>query len=160
MAAFAPYLRKHEVYRCPSTREVITGTDAIRSYAMNPYMGASGRMSWVPGTNHFKFEHVDDITRPDHFLVFADINQKYICFPFTVICMDKPVWHHPPATVHNMGGTLAFADGHVEYKRWREDTTKGSVAHPRWRVGPHLTQAKVGDRDLAWVRDHSTFEIK
>lgn len=158
MAAFAPYLRKKEIYRCPSSREIIQGTEAIRSYSMNPYMGAYGLSDWVHSERYHKFEHVDDITRPDHFFVFADLNQKYICFPFMVVYMDKQYWHHPPSTVHNNGGTLGFADGHVEYKRWTQESTKGSIAHPRWRVGPHLTQAQPNDPDLAWIRDHTSFE--
>ncbi len=159
VAAFAPYLRKPEIYRCPSSREVIAGTEAIRSYAMNPFMGAYGSWSWAVSRKYFRFQHLDDVTRPDHFFVFADLNQRYVCLPFMIVYLDQDAWHHPPATVHNYGGTLAFGDGHVEYKRWLEDATQGLAAHPRWNSGPHLTPTKPGDRDLAWLRDHTTWEI-
>lgn len=95
VAAFAPYLRKPEIYRCPTSREVIAGTEAIRSYSMNPYMGCYEERAF--SRNHFKFTHLDDVTRPDHYFVFADINQKYVCLPFRVIHMDRDAWHHPRA---------------------------------------------------------------
>lgn len=156
-ASFAPYLRKIEVYRCPSTREVIAGTEAIRSYGMNPFMGLYHDTTF--GTNWFRFHNMQDIQRPDHYFTFADLNQRYICFPMMIIYMDQDAWHHPPSTEHNYGGTIAFADGHVEYKRWREDATQGSPTHPRWNSGPHITQTQPGDQDLAWIREHATFEV-
>lgn len=156
-AAFAPYLRRKEIYRCPSTREVITGKEAIRSYGMNPFMG--NYHDSVFGTNWFRFRHMEDITRPEFYFTFMDLNQKFICFPMMIVHMDRNAWHHPPSTEHNYGATIAFADGHVEYKRWREDPTQGSAAHPRWNVGPHSTLTQPGDQDVAWVREHATFEI-
>ena len=65
-----------------------------------------------------------------------------------ILDMQKDEWHLPPATAHNYGGTLSFADGHVEYKRWLEDTTKGIAWHSSWNIGPHKTPVKAGDRDF------------
>jgi prepilin-type N-terminal cleavage/methylation domain-containing protein/prepilin-type processing-associated H-X9-DG protein len=156
-AAFAPYIQQPEVYQCPWNRERVDGTEAIRSYSMNPFMGAFNERAF--DTNYARFEREADITRPDHFFVFIDLNQKFVCFPFMILHMDRDAWHHPPATQHNHGGTLAFADGHVDYKRWRSGTTEGTSRHVSWNQGPHITQVATNDTDLAWVRDHASFRL-
>ncbi len=156
-AAFAPYLKKPEIYKCPSNREKVEGTEAIRSYAMNQYMGCYSDRAF--DTNYARFTTAADIPEPTQYFVFADINQKFVCFPFMILDMQKDEWHHPPATAHNYGGTLSFADGHVEYKRWLEDTTKGIAWHSSWNIGPHKTPVKAGDRDLAWIRERQTFRL-
>ena len=39
-----------------------------------------------------------------------------------------PMWWSQPADRHNRGANLSFADGHVEYKKWRMPKTGGFVS--------------------------------
>jgi prepilin-type N-terminal cleavage/methylation domain-containing protein/prepilin-type processing-associated H-X9-DG protein len=160
-AAFAPYIGVAGVYQCPSTRERVDGYEAIRSYSVNQFMGAPQRYIFnsMQGTNFTYFQTQADIPTPSDLFVFADINQKFICFPMMILYMDRDAWHHPPASHHNHGGTLAFADGHVEYHKWREHSTVGISTHTRWNSGPHVTPLQAGNQDLAWVREHATVPL-
>jgi len=156
-AAFAPYLKTPKVYRCPENRERIGGHEAIRSYSMNQFMGAPPQ-----DTNHLYFEEQGDIPEPSRMFVFCDQNQRFICWPMMMIRMKENYWINLPATVHNYGATLAFADGHVEYKKWLEFTTAGKKSVKRWIQAQwpnHGTQARPNDRDLAWLRARSTVEV-
>lgn len=156
-AAFAPYIQTPQTYRCPSAREKIDGKEVIRSYSMNQYMGSPPQ-----DTNHWYFEYEADIPEPSQFFVFADQNQRYICWPMMMIRMKEDYWINLPATHHSYGGTLAFADGHVEYHKWHEKTTAGNPTVKTWLQASwplHGTQAKKGDRDLNWLREHAT-ELK
>ena len=75
-----------------------------------------------------------------------------------MIRMKQDYWINLPATHHSYGGTLAFADGHVEYHKWHEKTTAGNPNVKTWLQASwplHGTQAKKDDRDLNWLREQS-----
>ncbi len=62
-----------------------------------------------------------------------------------------PMWWSQPADRHNRGANLSFADGHVEYKRWRTPKYGGFVTNvveadmPDWlHFRPLLKQEKEG----------------
>ena len=52
--------------------------EAIRSYAMNQYMGCYSDRAF--DTNYARFTTTADIPEPTQYFVFADINQKFVCF--------------------------------------------------------------------------------
>ncbi|MBG89626.1 MAG: hypothetical protein CMO80_22385 [Verrucomicrobiales bacterium] len=158
-SAFSSYVGNVQIYKCPSNRERIDGYEAIRSYSMNAYMG---RPRTQHDTTYRVFEHEPEIVQPDHLFVFADQNQKYICWPMMMINMEENAWINLPASHHNYGGTFSFADGHVEYKKWYEETTAGDPTVKRWIEASwpkHATGTRTNDRDLTWVREHATIEI-
>ena len=153
-AAFAPYLKRLKVYKCPESNERIKGMETIRSYSMNQYMGST---QTDPDWTHF--EEKADIPEPSQFFVFADQNDKFICWPAMMIRMSGDYWINLPAIRHSYGATLSFADGHVEYHKWREKTTRGHPDVHSWLQAQwpnHGTQAQTNDFDLAWLRQRST----
>jgi prepilin-type N-terminal cleavage/methylation domain-containing protein len=114
-----PLVKSMKIYRCPMDRGVITGTSTPtrRSYSLSGYMNGpvAGDAAWgvVPvsktgqirnasGTLTFLDEDISTID-DGHFLYSTTINS----------------WFNIPAWRHNHGDTLAFADGHVEYWKWR-----------------------------------------
>jgi prepilin-type processing-associated H-X9-DG protein len=119
--ALYPLVKNVQSYRCPTDRGVITGTSlpTLRSYSLSCYMNGpavddapwgvvpvnkSGQIRNSSGTLTFLDE--DILTSDDgHFLYSATINS----------------WFNIPAWRHSHGDTLAFADGHVEYWKWRGD---------------------------------------
>jgi prepilin-type N-terminal cleavage/methylation domain-containing protein len=128
-----PFVKNIQTYRCPMDRSVIAGTSTpiLRSYSLSCYMNgpvaANAQWGVVPlsKTSQIRnssatltfldedFSTIDD----GHFLYSATINN----------------WFNIPSWRHSHGDTLAFADGHVEYWKWRgalpTDTyfTTGSV---------------------------------
>jgi prepilin-type N-terminal cleavage/methylation domain-containing protein len=114
-----PLVKNMQTYRCPLDRGVITGTSTptLRSYSLSGYMNgpAAGDAEWgvVPvsktgqirnASGTLTFLDEDGSTIDDgHFLYSTTINS----------------WFNIPAWRHSHGDTLAFADGHVEYWKWR-----------------------------------------
>jgi prepilin-type N-terminal cleavage/methylation domain-containing protein/prepilin-type processing-associated H-X9-DG protein len=114
-----PYMKTVQSYRCPMDRSVITGTSTpmMRSYSLSSYMNgpavADAPWGFVPLSKTSQIRNSsatltfldEDISTIDdgHFLYSATIN----------------TWFNVPSWRHNRGDTLAFADGHVEYWKWR-----------------------------------------
>jgi prepilin-type processing-associated H-X9-DG protein len=57
-----------------------------------------------------------------------------------------------PATRHNGGGVLSFADGHAEAWRWLESTTLSADTVPGWVQGIQ----GIPGRDRGLTRNHTT----
>jgi prepilin-type processing-associated H-X9-DG protein len=58
------------------------------------------------------------------------------------------VWHALPASYHQGGCTLVYADGHTEFKKWLAPYTKQPVTFLGW--GPPLTPIQ-DRRDFYWL---------
>jgi prepilin-type processing-associated H-X9-DG protein len=130
-----PYLGGQEnVYRCPSDyvlsdlQEDLGWRARTRSYSMNAMIGDAGDFT-TGGTNvnnpHYRqFFAATDIPMPSDIFVFIEehpdsINDGYFLNnPYTGQWMDLP------ASYHNGGANLSFADGHVEYHKWQVSSTR------------------------------------
>jgi prepilin-type processing-associated H-X9-DG protein len=78
--------------------------------------------------------------------VFIDEHELSIDDGFFAINVNPPVWQNYPATWHQNGVNLAFADGHSEHWRWLEAQTL--------RIKTFFVPGlKPFDRDLSRVVD-------
>jgi prepilin-type processing-associated H-X9-DG protein len=152
-AQLAPYLPRASIYHCPSDR----GTERIRSYAMNAYVGWVGPVQRPLQAGHRIYRHWEDLDQPGpaKLMVFIDVRPESICWPFFGITMVSDAggqFFAFPATHHADGAQVAFADGHVERKRWSDPRTL--------RPGNLLYHAhdtpSPGNSDLAWLRSVAT----
>jgi len=114
-----PYVKNIQVYKCPVDRSLVSGTviPTLRSYSLSCFMGGPKtdideygikpvhRTSQIQKTSTALTFIEEDISTIDdgHFLYSATINE----------------WFNVPSWRHQHGDTLAFADGHVEYWKWR-----------------------------------------
>src|SRR5690606_38440105 len=109
-ALFAPYLKKHQIYKCPADTEVCIKdkryVDKARSYSMNSYMGWNGgRYRDLPGSGGKVFQKMGDLVSPSTAFVFADVNPRSICRPFFGVYYDNSYrMYHYPAVYHNNVG--------------------------------------------------------
>jgi prepilin-type N-terminal cleavage/methylation domain-containing protein/prepilin-type processing-associated H-X9-DG protein len=132
-----PYLSgAGSVHKCPSDFALSdlqrkAGWDSrVRSISMNATVGDAGAFSSggtnvnVPGYRQFlKGSQIPD---PSRIFVFIEehpdsINDGYF--------LNKPgtyEWTDLPASYHEGGANLAFADGHVEAHKWRVGSTKAA----------------------------------
>lgn len=62
--------------------------------------------------------------------------------------MNTQEWIDFPATYHNMGCGFAFADGHSEIHKWRDQRTVAPT--------PIGRQACAGSVDWQWMKDHTS----
>ena len=150
------YNKSPGIYKCPGDRSTVRDQGQIprsRSVSMNVYMnwddtgGSYAPYCWKklsaivnPGpaaASVFVDEHENSISQSGFF-----VNN-----PNKLLIFGMPLWTWItfPATRHNNGATLSFADGHVEKWRWREGNTAAISASPPWLFG---RPAVPNDRDL------------
>ena len=59
-----------------------------------------------------------------------------------------------PAAYHERGANLSFADGHVEYHRWRDPDTLQPVKQRKWLA----ESASPNNPDVEWLQQHTVPE--
>jgi len=164
-ALFANYLRAAKVYLCPTDRETVTvggkSYPKIRSYSLNAYLGWVGpwdsRLGPVDSRGYplyrvFK-KHGELVPPlPGGVFIFQDVNPNSICWPFFGVQMVQEYFFNFPNSSHNRGGVVSFADGHVDYHRWRDQRTITAYSadyHKHKDSSPN-------NADLVWLRERAT----
>jgi prepilin-type N-terminal cleavage/methylation domain-containing protein len=131
-----PYVKSTTVYRCPTDNSMILGASSPtwRSYSLSCFMGGPPednewnvtplrKLSQIQNTSACLTFLEEDISTIDdgHFLYSPAITN----------------WINVPAWRHQNGDVLAFADGHLEYWKWR-----GALPASTYLAGgPDLTNA-------------------
>ena len=164
-AAFAPYLKALEVYKCPSDRGTkVSGTTnlpTLRSYSMNCYLAPTASIMSDLSKSHVIFRKMSDFVplRPVNAFVFQDVNPASLCLPAFVVRpkgFGLDGFYHYPATHHNKAGAIVYADGHAEGHRWNDVRTFRQVMPPA--IIGHW-DACINNADLDWIRERTTVPI-
>ena len=116
-----PNVKNVQCYRCPADHSTVLGTTipVLRSYSLSCYLGGpqedTDQFGIVPvqqtsqilkPATTFTFLEEDISTIDDgHFLYSATVNN----------------WYNIPSWRHSHGDTLAFADGHMDYWKWKSE---------------------------------------
>lgn len=159
-ALFAPYLKDVGVYKCPTDRKNIRVgpllLPKVRSYGMNWFLGwtrGGGAARGEPPSTHKQFYRLSEITSPSpaSAFVFIDVHPDSICWPFFGVLMS-PGFFMFPASYHNRASVMAFADGHVEGKQWKDARTFKPTGVD-WHGHNHASRE---NRDLIWLQEHSS----
>ena len=86
---------------------------------------------------------------PTQTFVFIDENPNTIDDGYFVCDPNQANhWVNAPATYHNKGGCLSFADGHSELKVWRDSKVQTTTAND-FASDPNSS-------DLVWLQQRST----
>ncbi|HEU5125352.1 MAG TPA: prepilin-type N-terminal cleavage/methylation domain-containing protein [Verrucomicrobiae bacterium] len=148
-----PYINSVKVYKCPADQKSvasITGTvPTVRSMSMNAWMNPI--QAWDnPGGQLQVFRKRSSITgiAVSQAFVFIDENPNTINDPFFVCDPNNAQWVDIPASYHGKAGSLSFADGHAETKKWRDE----NMIHA---TSAYVTPA-AGTADLKWLQERST----
>ena len=157
-ALFGNYLKTGKVYVCPTDRAMVTvagqSYPKIRSYALNMYAGWIGdwddRLS--PAYRVFR-KHSEIVPfMSAGMFTFLDVHPDSICWPYFGVQMINDSFFNFPNSSHNRGGVVSFADGHVEYHRWRDQRTIAAFSRDY-----HLhNEPSAGNQDLVWLRQRTT----
>ena len=147
------------VFKCPSdtalsqVQQEAGWTERVRSVSMNAMLGDAGEfMKAAVNTNnpsYRQFLRLGDVAEPSRIFAFIEehpdsINDGYFLNRFY---SDK--WIDLPASYHNGGANISYADGHVEWHGWKFASTK-PPARPDAAGLPKTIPA--GERgDFYWV---------
>jgi prepilin-type N-terminal cleavage/methylation domain-containing protein/prepilin-type processing-associated H-X9-DG protein len=161
-ALFADYLKNPDVYKCPSDRAepawLGTPHPKLRSYALNSFFNWQTPDNSVFSSCRVTFRKQSDLARYDatQYFTFIDGAPLNVCQP--AFGLYNGTWfYHRPSAEHNNGGTLAFADGHVEAKRWRDgETIKAAKSGGNAGDGGHFDSVSTSNPDFVWLKEHAS----
>jgi prepilin-type N-terminal cleavage/methylation domain-containing protein len=140
MGKLFPYANNPDTYHCPAdsssagsaTSDPGRGsTPRVRSYSMNSWMGSRYMENERPVGNQrpyrtFVRDSELNAATPATLFVIADEHEGTIDDGFFMISMnDTEIFINYPATRHDRGYALTFADAHVEFYKMRDPSTKG-----------------------------------
>jgi hypothetical protein len=113
------YVKSLPVYRCPEDRSLVLGTNTLtlRSYSLSGYMG--GPVADLEDFGFMPVHQTSQILKPATTLTFLDEDISTIDDGHFLYSAKINSWMNVPSWRHAHGDTLAFADGHVEYWKWR-----------------------------------------
>jgi len=151
------YVNSTAVYKCPADSKLSkSGVPTVRSMSMNCWMNPN--LSWNISGHHtgtktlMEYRKQSDIDIPSMRWVFIDENPLSINDGFFVCDPDAAVWVDIPATYHNNAGSLSFADGHAEIRKWHDSHILNYIPV----ASGQFTQQDVNGVDLGWLQLRST----
>jgi prepilin-type N-terminal cleavage/methylation domain-containing protein len=141
MGKLFPYASNPNTYHCPADRSTagqsvaaasgIGSAPRVRSYSMNSWMGSRYMENERPQFNQrpyrtFVRDSELNAATPATLFFIADEHEATIDDGFFLISMnDSDIFINYPATRHDRGYALSFADAHVELYKMRDPGTKG-----------------------------------
>jgi prepilin-type N-terminal cleavage/methylation domain-containing protein/prepilin-type processing-associated H-X9-DG protein len=136
-----PYNKSPGIYHCPSDVSTIVNASGKplpqlrnRSYNMSQSVNGLGLLpqpgdpsSGAVDVHQPCFEKMSQITNPpSRLFVFIDENEATLqddSFGYPMPNYGDGSWWDMPSNRHSQGAQLSFADGHVEYWRWKAPMT-------------------------------------
>ena len=114
-----PLVKNTQVYRCPADRSMVLGTNAptLRSYSLSCFMG--GPKADTDSFGVIPAHKLSQLLKPADALTFLEEDYSTIDDGHFLYSATVNHWYNLPAWRHGNGDTLAFADGHLEYWKWR-----------------------------------------
>jgi prepilin-type processing-associated H-X9-DG protein/prepilin-type N-terminal cleavage/methylation domain-containing protein len=152
-------------YRCPADKSTVRGQPSLRrtrSYSMDSYFNSdivSGTAADTLNNTKFILAKASQLVNPgpSGTFVFIDEHEVSIDDGFFGVQMPGPppsgrwIWGPFPGDRHDNGATLSFADGHVEYHRWRAHRVITSYSGGKTFIDPSDTP-NLEDHHWLWER--------
>jgi prepilin-type N-terminal cleavage/methylation domain-containing protein/prepilin-type processing-associated H-X9-DG protein len=159
------YVNNPKVYKCPAdnfnnANPALLGLPKVRSYSMNCWMNPDASDNWdttsqYTGTSRQQVDYTKmvSIRTPAERWVFIEEN-PYSINDGMFVCdlADVRYWIDVPASYHNHGCALSFADGHVQSRIWHD----GNVVNYHYVTNPNNTPQDPTTGDLAWLQQLTT----
>jgi prepilin-type N-terminal cleavage/methylation domain-containing protein/prepilin-type processing-associated H-X9-DG protein len=124
------YIGSTKAYRCPADKSNTAGVPRVRSYSINSWMGGQP----LPGQNQYTvYRKESEIVAPSpsQAAVIIDEHEKSINEGWFAIDMTGAGgFLDVPASRHDGGFTLSFADGHVEGWKLKNPNSRNWVYLP------------------------------
>ena len=91
---------------------------------------------------------------PANRFVFIDGHPASICTPGFGVNMTSDLLVHYPSSLHRGLGVLAFADGHLELRKWLDSRTRKGFPGSGQYISHN--DASPDNQDLRWLRERTT----
>jgi prepilin-type N-terminal cleavage/methylation domain-containing protein len=113
------YVANPKVYKCPTDHGLVQDTPApvLRSYSLSCFMG--GPVADTDDYDVVPLSKISQIRNTSTSLTFLDEDDTTMDDGHFLYATNISNWYNFPSWRHNHGDTLAFADGHSEYWKWR-----------------------------------------
>ena len=165
-----PYCSRNvSIWKCPADRSVVmVGNEAkprVRSMSMNVFLGGWGGTDGYWGSVFSDYliylkQTELQVPGPSKVFVFLDMREDSIDMGNFGTRMagwpDQPSqygFYDLPGFYHHQSCGFSFADGHSEFRRWRDSRTTPPIV-PGGLVPDVFTSAD--NPDVAWLQDHAT----
>ncbi len=123
--------RSAPVFRCPADAARCLVGLRNRSFSLNSLVGDPGELTNRFNPSFIQFFRDTDLVRPAQTFTFLDEHPDTLNDGFFMNRLEEaPRWGNLPASHHNGSGNLAFADGHLETRRWVVTGPEGTVRPP------------------------------
>ena len=122
---------------------------SLRSISMNCWLNPIN--AWSSDSQKVtSFRRITGVLKPSATWVTIDENPTFIDDGWFVCDPAVPNWIDLPASYHDQGSSLSFADGHVEIRHWRDPT----VLEGNLMSGGTPKDGKV---DINWLTARCTY---
>jgi prepilin-type N-terminal cleavage/methylation domain-containing protein/prepilin-type processing-associated H-X9-DG protein len=160
--ALGPYTAKNTgVYKCPADLSTCSLGPRVRSVSMNGFVGGRWEMDGEGLSTYRIFLKESDfmVPGPVKTWVFVDEHPDSINDGLFAMKMPTPsvypgatIWEDIPASYHNGACGFAFADGHAEIHKWRDNSTLAPIL----KTHPCIATGKTSPNDNAWMVERSS----
>jgi prepilin-type N-terminal cleavage/methylation domain-containing protein/prepilin-type processing-associated H-X9-DG protein len=163
--SLGPYTKNPKIYHCPGDRSAVTfngsSYDRVRSLSMNGWVGFNTR-DWMQPSSGSLYKvnfKMGDLVNPGPSMtwVFIDEREDSINDGWFAVDMvnrgPNSMWVDIPASRHNHGSSLSFADGHCESKKWMDPRTNPPLA-----PGSTFSHSLYcpDNADISWLQQRTT----
>lgn len=159
----ARHVRSAVLFKCPADQYVSNSQlsygwkQRARSVALSSSLGGVSVVLYyeIPGREFFVARQLSQLNRPGpaNTVTILDEHPDSInngMFSFDPgLAIPNARWRDLPASYHQAGAGVAFADGHAMIKRWQDVRTIPPVRYVTW-----LPVYSPGNSDCAWMNDH------
>lgn len=153
--ALGPYMARNlGCYHCPGDVYASNAGVRNRTVAMNSFIGDFvGLMDSFGNTAFRVFNKTTQFTVPGPAMTFVFLDEcpDSINDGLFQVNMANSTWSDIVGSLHGGGGSLSFADGHAEVRKWKDNVTKSPVVK-----GQCPAYGKTSPTDYRWLQDRAT----
>ena len=132
-ALMAEYIKSPDIYKCPGDNYQTSVNPGVRARSISLNGGVSGGSGAptftgqsFPGRTYFQAQKVGQLNTPGPANIFVFLDEQADSINDGIFQLDpgraagQEYWRDLPASYHNRVGSLSFADGHSELRKWKE----------------------------------------
>jgi len=141
------------IYKCPADRFPAPNGERIRSMSMNALVGNPGELTNRFNPLYVQFYKTAELRYPAGIFVFLEEHADTINDGFFMNVLEDNAWGNLPASYHNGAANFAFADGHIESRRWLVPSTIRPVQKTRLGILPANPAT-----DFQWLKARTSYK--